>query len=168
MRLKYGLLAPREDNGASFVSLAVDAMKFTQSAYASAALNQQDSASLEAAAALAELLSVRMQDFQSAGKIVVSEIDPNVDLYDWLTISSGKERLRVDRFGLRALASVFRAVLRCKAVIVEEDERTLLMLSEEKRLAMTDAALSVLRRVGFWSNLEITSVENDALRVSPR
>ena len=160
VRLKYGLLEAQNDKGASFVSLAVDAMKFTQSAYAAAELGQKDRGSLEAAAALAELLSARMQDFESVGKIVIAGIDPNVDLYPWLTISLPGELPPVDRFGFRALASVFRAALLCETVSVKKDGGTLAMLSEGKGLAMTSSALSVLQRVGFWSNFEVACGED--------
>ena len=167
VRLKYGLLPAQSDKGSSFVSLAVDAMKFTQSAYAAAELGQQGRASLEAAAALSELFSVRMQDFESVGKIVIARIDPNVDLYPWLTISWPNELPPVDRFGFRALASVFRAALRCETISIKEDEGTLAALPEGKRLAMAGSALSVLQRIGFWSNFEIACRE-DTVRVSLR
>jgi hypothetical protein len=167
VRLKYGLLEAHKDNGASFVALAVDAMKFTQSAYAAAELGQQNGGSLEAAAALAELLSARMQDFETVGKIVIAGIDPKVDLYPWLTISSPNDLPPVDRFGFRALASVFRAALHCEAVSVKEDEGTMAMLPEGKRLGMTSSALSVLQRVAFWSNFQI-ACRDDAVRVSSR
>jgi hypothetical protein len=168
IRLKYGLLSPSDDKGASFVSLAIDATKFTQAAYAASMMNQKDRISLEAAAALSELLSVRMKDFESVAKIMVAEIDPNVDRYEWLTISFAGKTLPLDRFGFRALASVFRATLRCTWVCVQEQDGAVVFLPKEKRLTTTDASLSVLRRVGFWSNVEITPLADDAISVAGR
>jgi hypothetical protein len=82
IRLKYGLLSPTDDKGASFVSLAIDLAKFIQSAYAVSEMRQDNPVPLQAAAAVAELLSARMQDFETVGKIVIAPIDPKVDLYD--------------------------------------------------------------------------------------
>ena len=168
IRLKYGLLSSSDDKGASFVSLAIDATKFTQASYAASMMNQNDRISLEAAAALAELLSARMMDFETAARIVVAEIDPKVDQYEWLTISSAGKALPLDRFGFRALASVFRATLRCSSVCVQEQDGVFVFLPKEKRLTTTSASLSVLRRVSFWSNVEITPLADDAISVATR
>jgi hypothetical protein len=162
------LLSPSEDRSSSFVALAVDSTKFTQTAYAASEINQEHQIPLEAAAALAELLSARMQNFEAVGKIIVAEIDPKVDLYDWLTIDPACQIWKLDRFGFRALTSVFRAVLRCTSVGIEEKDGVSVISPDGQRLNMTNAAMSVLRRVAFWTNVEIAGLGDDSISVAIR
>jgi hypothetical protein len=168
IRVKYGLLTAADDKGASFVSLASEAAKFIQAAYAVSELNQNNPVPLEAAAALSELLSARMQNFEAWAKIVVSPLDRNVDLYEWLSIDEECEIGPIDRFGFRALVSVFRAVSRCTSVSIEANDGALLIRAQQPRLEMTTAGKSVLQKVAFWSNVEIVSFADNFIRLCIR
>jgi hypothetical protein len=53
-------------------------------------------------------------------------------------------------------------------VSIEEKAGALVMLAEGQRLGMTSAGKSVLRRVAFWSNVEITAFGDAYITVSAR
>lgn len=157
--VKYQLAENEEARSQAFMPLAVDVAKFSQSAYSASELGIDSGHFLEAAAALAELLSVRMRDVSIHGQILSSSFQAPIDRYTWL--ESCPALADFDRFGVRALASVLRAGLRSTSVSVYKTPAGIRLNASDAKYNLVKSICDVLKRSGFWASMEVTALPGD-------
>lgn len=103
---KYGLPGAAVDVPRSLMTLAEAAVKATQAAYGSAVLADSVGSALETAAAIGELLVVRMRTAQESRRFSVAPYVLSEDGYPWLTAVDGL--VHFDRYGMRAILAFVR------------------------------------------------------------
>ena len=113
--VKHGLATDTKLVPASFMALAQQTSKVVQAAYGASELADHDNPALEAASALAELLTVRIRDAEAGDKFVKCPFVQKEDKFHWLTVNGDAAELSgFDRHGLRAVLALVRHVTACK------------------------------------------------------
>lgn len=164
----YGLTNTPSERDRGFMSLASEVSNLAQTAYCAAEFSQNNAPALEAAAALAELLSVRMADISDHNSIRVAPVEGYVDAYDWQDRPIMDANL--DRFGLRAALSAFRLASRTSRVTISTRGDTSIITALD---GTSNANISepLFRLIAVWSNFEL-NISNAAgqsiLEITPR
>jgi hypothetical protein len=153
--VKHGLSKDPRLTAASFVSLAQHSSKVVQAAYGVSESASHDNPALEAAAALAELLTVRLRDAETTGRPTRSAFDQAQDAYPWLKVTGDPALLgRYDRYGLRAMLTLLRHVSGAKEVAAVVDDKTVTLEVPSDRLRGA-AGSAFLVEVATWADLEV-------------
>ena len=153
--LKYALTAYARAAPKSFFSLSLELAKITQAAYAAHQFGSEPRRALEAGAAIAELMTWRMNDLEQFGKFVPQDFRAPDDVYSWLKIDAARSSFPVDRSGLRAIICLWRLLLRAHSIHLRaEDADTIMLTAEGNKTKPAAAAHRLLAEVCFWSDLE--------------
>jgi hypothetical protein len=155
--VKYGLAKTPFEKDRAFVQLALEASKLTQAAYSASELGHPDPAALEAAAALSELVTTRMNDVARFNSIHVTRYDSIADRYPWQT--DPLDCPGIDAIGLRATLAVSRFVLRAKSVATQFERNVLTLHPNDASRFDNEAARKLLRLIGLWSEFEVNFSE---------
>jgi hypothetical protein len=164
--VKYGLSADKRLLPSAFISLAKQTANFVQAAYGlnvvrSVVLNEP----LEAAAALSELLTVRMQDAEQGIPRTHYPFQRKVDLYDWASITpDDADLIAFDRYGLRAMMSCIRHVSAEKTLAFAYSTDKALDL-QLQQATVPSQGVALLQALAVWADVEITWI-NDRLSLS--
>jgi hypothetical protein len=165
--IKHGLSKDPRLAAISFLSLAQQSSKVTQSAYGLSETLSQENPALEAAAALSELLTVRMRDVETSGKMRVARFDRRQDEYEWLTASGDLSQLeQCDRYGLRAVLSLIRHITATKLMSVVVSGDGIRITCPATRVAGS-AVLNLLTEVAMWGELELR-IDGPTVIIQPR
>jgi len=165
--VKYDLAADTKLAPAAFMALAQQTSKVVQAAYGASEMANHDNAALEAASALAELLTVRIRDAETGGKFAKSPFVTLVDGFHWLKVSgNGAELGGFDRHGLRALFALLRHVTGTKTATAEVAPGVIRVTLPAGRLPSA-AATTLLTEVSLWGDLEVR-VEGQDFIISRR
>jgi hypothetical protein len=151
----------------SFLSLASQTSKVVQAAYGAAEMSGQHNAALDAASALSELLTVRMEDADAGTNYTTYPFVLAEDAYDWLKIDGELGQFRqFDRYGLRAILALTRHISGLRELAVTKDGRTLhLSMADGRQPNAT--AIEFLVEVVMWGDLEIL-IDGANLTISSR
>jgi hypothetical protein len=161
--VKYGLTADNRLAPASFLALAEQTAKVVQAAYGVSEIANQLNPALEAASALSELLTVRIRDAETGGKLMKSPFVPAVDLFDWLTLNGGIGDLAdFDRHGLRAVLALLRHVTLCNTATATLYSSAIHVTFNSARLTNA-TAIDFLTQVAFWGDLELRVAEQELI-----
>ena len=153
--VKHGLSKDPRLKAASFVSLAQHSSKVVQAAYGVAETAGHDNRPLEAAAALSELLTVRLRDAENAGRPSKASFVPTQDGYPWVKISGDPTVLeRFDRFGLRAMLTLLRHVTGAKELAAVLEGKSVTLNVSSNWLTGT-AGSGFLIEVATWADVEV-------------
>jgi len=153
--VKHGLATDSKLTPASFICLAQQTSKVVQAAHGLSEIANQDNAALEAASALSELLTVRIQDAETGGKFMKSPFVPAVDAFDWLTVKGDVAAFSgFDRHGLRALLALLRHVLGAKTQVASIESGKI-QISLPTGEVPNPAATDFLTEVAMWGDLEL-------------
>ncbi len=133
--LKYALTDITKAVHKSFFDLSLELAKITQAAYASHKLSSISEELLEAGAAVAELITWRMNDLDIYGHFMLQEFQLDADKYPWLITPDTVAAFPIDRSGLRAILSVWR-------------------LQGPRCRGFPETAQKLLRELSFWTDLE--------------
>ena len=155
---KYGLPGASEHQQRSFSQLAAESAKAIQAAYGIGVIREDVHASLEAAAALAELLTSRMAGMVDGRRFKAVPFDPTSDSYPWLDCPD--EARQFDRQGLRAILAFLRHVASLDRMSLHGEDNEL-FLRENEVGALESPALKVLEHLAMWSDCEVRRVGNE-------
>ena len=151
--LKYRLSTDERLIPPSFLALARNTSKIIQAAYGAAEISNYQDSALDAASALAELLTVRMEDIEDGRGYNHYAFSPDQDAYDRLQLSVTNPH-RFDRYGLRALLTAARHVTGYEKLKAEEiDEGVVHVPIAQDGIAL--AAVSVLSEIALWADVEL-------------
>jgi Restriction endonuclease len=164
---KYGLRAEIAHLRSGLIELASELMKIVQSAYAAHGLARDVQPALEAAAALSELLSLRLDDLRRYGHVVAS-VPVDKSCYEWA--DSGPALAKFEEVSARAVLSVFRYLTAASSVQVETHASGATFRAVAPRFPVAGAARRTLEVVTLWTTLDITipADPNETIHVSPR
>lgn len=154
---KYGLHEPGLEPGPEFVSLTQILMKMCQANYVGYSFETKVETGIEAAAALAELISLRIGHLRSYGRFVPAHRCSESPPYAWLSWSGDASLW--EEVGLRAVLTQFRYVT--GATTVQFDAGS--MVAVGARCPLNESALAILRQVAVAANIDIQGV--DAVQV---
>jgi hypothetical protein len=153
--VKHGVSNDTRLVAESFLSLAQHSSKVVQAAYGASESAGRDNPALEAASALSELLSIRLRDAETTGKLSRSEFVQSEDDYSWLKLAGVTAQLRqFDRYGLRAILTVLRHVTAAEeiATVVEDGPVTLTIVTNQ---LISAAGQTLLVEVANWADIEV-------------
>jgi hypothetical protein len=160
--LKYGLRTFGEVSQSGFLPLASEAMKFAQAAYVAYGIGHDPSPALEAAAALSELLTLRMTDLETYGRIVTLTSGVMASSsYDWLVVSGDPQG--ADEISLRAITATLNYVVGSKCIEMACVGHKISLSAQSPRFPLGQSAMDVLRKVALWTNLELTFVDTSRI-----
>ena len=160
---KYGLETDTRLTPASFLAIAQNTSKVIQAAYGIAVLADHDNPALEAAAALSELLTVRIRDVEAGEGFVKTAFSPSVDLYSWIKVEGELTQLDgFDRYGLRVLLALLRHTANAQSATVTPEDSAL-RVSVSPACAPLDSAKNLFCEMCIWSDLEIRFDGNDPI-----
>jgi hypothetical protein len=165
--VKYGL-RDQAYLGSAFLELAVELMKFVQTAYVAHGLSCDFEPALEAAAAVSELLTQRLDDLKQYGRSVASTLTAGGPGYDW--VDSASELPDFEEISLRALLSVFRVITGASQIHAESSMSGATFHAVVPRFPLEGTGKRTLEAVALWTNLDVTlPVPYDgAIHVRPR
>lgn len=160
--LKYRIVEPKLPAPPEpFLHLCLICLKFSDAAYARSVFTGIENPELEASAALTDLVTKRMNDPLSLCELIIEQITPD-DIYPWLETDADLTSLHFDRYGFRAIISVFRVLTRSERVTLTHHDSTIRMgLSPDN--AFSDIELHDLQEIAQWSQIEISVVENQMI-----
>ena len=161
--VKHGLSTDARLAPASFMSLAQQTSKVIQAAYGTAEADGRDNPALEAASALAELLTAKIKDAENGGKAPAPRFVPTVDGFHWLTVSGDTGVLSgYDRHGLRAVLALLRHVTGVKTATATAGGSAVRITLPAGKLPNT-AATTLLLEAGFWGDIEARVEAQDVI-----
>ena len=159
LAIKYGLLAPHVTPITAFVYLSDQLSKIVHATYSAHQAGANHFPLLEASAALSELFSKLMSDFQVHGKMRLAPVDKQLDIYNWIDYSGAVPV--VDRHGFRALLCVYRLLLRSERVAVSGSTQKCKLAAggiDEDRIS--SAGLKLMKEIGLWMDIEMHTTDN--------
>lgn len=162
--LSYGLISPGVTVEASLMPLALIGSKVAQAAHTAMSLGVPAQYRLEASAAIAELLSQRLDDLNRYSCIVPAAHASVRPEYDWLK-SSG-DASEWEDVGLRAML-VFLHYLHGEPVLtVEFDGKSASVMLDSPKIKLGLAGVRDLNIVSYWSRVEVKLDPSDPVRIA--
>ena len=166
VRVKYGL-AEAAASDVEFLPLLLEITKMAQASYVANDFGSDPVPGLEAAAALAELVSLRMDQVRRHGHPVAEGLVNVAPDYGWLSwqgdVGSWEEA------GLRALLASHRYLLAASGSAVSVQDGVALVQLAEPRGRLTPAVRGSLARIAMWANIEVELEDTGAsLKMRPR
>lgn len=159
--LCYGLIDGQEAIDAAVLPLSLLISKTTQSAYLENSFGGNASPMLEASAALAELLSKRLDDLRGYGAFKpLADAGQSIG-YDWLTQDGSSAAW--EGAGLRAVLAFARHILRPASASIAINDASATISFEDNKFPLNGKGSDDLNMVAGWSNLYLSFNENTSL-----
>ncbi len=153
---KYNLRTKKNSTPPRFLNLGNLLSKSIQTAYNTAVFQNIEIYSLEASAAVAELLTSKLGQFENDSNFHRTPYDAVKDSYPWLPSLSQENLAAFDKYGLRAFLAVFRFLTNGN-VSVELVRRGILNLTanaENFDTKQLELARYIFSEISFWSDCE--------------
>ncbi len=115
--LKYGLREPASQFTHDFGPLSSVLTKTIQAAYVASTIGVAGATALEAAAALSELLTLRMSQVSKIGRFVAASEVPKIESYPWASMSGPS--CEIEETSLRAICAYLRFAARWDRMTIE-------------------------------------------------
>lgn len=163
---KYGLLGSSIDAELSLQTLMFESMKLAQNSYVSNELGMPLEASLEANAALSELVSSRHLEIKTYGRITTAIGNSVSANYEWLTWNGS--RIGWDEVATRALLTMARYLSGSDSITVESKGGKLTMNLENPRFKIVDTSEKIFGELAIWADVEIEGIKDSTVTLSKR
>jgi hypothetical protein len=148
---KYRLFVHPEEEPAGFLPLVLACTKIIQAAYVAYEFGTDGKPSLEAAAAVCELLASKMSDRAVYGRLVHAPTDKiGGSYYPWMTIPGDIGKL--NDTSLRAVATVLKYVTGSASVSVRVDGFDCHIEGIDNKLHLMPSACRLLGEIAVWAN----------------
>ena len=159
--IKYALISDQRAVPSSFLALSLQLAKMTQAAYAAHEFNSQSQRPLEAAAAISELMTRRMNDLEEFGRFAPQDFQVAEDRYQWLTIDDSPRSYQIDRSGLRAILTSWRLLTRCESIRLMSDTDTgkIHLVAEHSKFRIEQSGHALLSELCFWTDTDLSISE---------
>jgi hypothetical protein len=155
IQIKYGLyINPITAAAASVLPISAITLKFTQAAYSESVFREIGAPTLEAAAAMADLSTRRLEQIENTGNWS-NESTKEIDIYAWVEIQAGIDVSKFDRYALRALLCIYRIMVKGTVIEIKKDSSGNILLSSDGKRKLEKAQRSDLLAIAFWGNFEI-------------
>lgn len=167
--LKYSLMSDPRAAPKSFSALSLQLAKMTQAAYAAHEFDSQSQRPLEAAAAIAELMTWRMNDLEEFGHFAPQDFQVTQDKYQWLVIDNSSRSYQIDRSGLRAILTSWRLLTRCESIrlISDMDTDQIHLVAEKSKSRVGESGRDLISELCFWTDTDF-SIADTTLSLQPR
>jgi hypothetical protein len=167
--VKYSLISDPRAIPGSFLALSLQLAKMTQAAYAAHQFDSQSHRPLEAAAAISELMTWRMNDLEAFGRFVPQDFQVAQDKYQWLVIEDTSPSYPIDRSGLRAIIAVWRLLTRAGRIrlIWDAVDGQIHLVAEDSKANLGQAGQDLLAELGFWTDSQF-SIDEKTISLQPR
>jgi hypothetical protein len=151
--IKYGLSeSPLTDSAVSILPLTKLLTKYADTGSTYSAFGKSRDRIDEAIQALAELISVRIEEVETIGKTVCVPFISDRDGYSWIEGNQHIESTRIDRYTVRAILALIHCHSTTEPIKVSASENTLLIISS---LPLATSFQDDLRTVAFWGAARI-------------
>jgi hypothetical protein len=162
---KYGLLGKSVEAELSLQSVTFEAMKLAQSSYVAQELGVSNELTLEANAALSELISLRYSQIRTYGRMI-RQSGNTVPSYKWLSWSG--PWVGWDDAGLRALLTMARYLTGSAAINADCSGGEVSLLFGSPRFAIDGAGEKAFIEIASWSDAEVVEIAKDSIKLSSR
>lgn len=153
LMLKYGLSNFTSTPGRSFVSLALALAKSVSSHYSRLVFNGSNpDLMLQAAQMFADLLTIRMEDIERAGRI--DPIFPRSYVNTLEHCSFDADHFDVDEPGLKAFVAYLAALTSNEIRITFPDKTTCVINASTPLAALVERYMNVFSAISIWSDFE--------------
>ncbi len=163
---KYGLLGTSHKAELSLQGLMSEAMKLAQSSYVSHELGLSAAASLEANAALAELISARQSQMRAYGRIVATTTNAMTPNFDWLTWVGPADGW--DEVGTRALLTIAKYLTGSQTIQAVSHQKRLELKLEGARFEIAATTEKTFTEIAMWADIEIENISKYSIILSTR
>lgn len=165
---KYGLRDKSAPLDVEFLSLLMEVTKVAQASYSALEFECDPRPGLEVAAALAELISLRMAQVRDHGRISESDISSDLPAYDWVKWNGPVRPW--ETAGIRAFLCAYRYFLVAEGVNVLGSGEETKLVPIKHRGPLTPAVETSLRNIALWSDIEMRLLENElpSIGIRPR
>ncbi|HTU10154.1 MAG TPA: restriction endonuclease [Allosphingosinicella sp.] len=154
---KYGLRDSSQIVGPEFLPLAVAIMKISQANYVADAFETDFEPGLEAAAALSELVTFRLENLRQYGWFIAGTPCTAAPDYQWLDWTGPVGSW--DDTGLRAVLTYFRYAVGGGSIRATTSDDGVELVSDAARCDLTAMAVATLRDVAIWSRAELQAID---------
>lgn len=162
---KYGLNGKNIIAELSLQSLTFEVMKLNQSAYVSQEMGVSNVSSIEAGAALSELIFSRYSQIRSYGKMVTVKGE-SAPVYDWLSWNGSPGDW--DELGIRALLTMARHLSGSASIKATNTGKKLVLLLDKPRFPIVGAGEKIYVELAGWADVEILEIKQESLTISSR
>lgn len=156
--LKYGLIDATAPVDPHFSGLAAEVMKASQAANAAVEFGGDPVRSLQAASAISELISLRMEQIRSVGRVVTVERQEQPPDFAWLSWQGDAGGW--DAIGMRALAACFRYYTGAQSLSVKGTETCATFTASGARVTISQTTEAIVAELARWANIELTSISS--------
>lgn len=152
--VKYGLSEnPLTDSAVSILPLTKLLTKYADTGSAYSAFDKDRDRIDEVIHALAELISARIEELETNGKVMQVPFVASRDGYPWLKGNDSVEDVGVDRYAIRALLALIRCHSTSEPIRASGNG---IILSVAGHLPSTASFYNDLRTVAFWNPVTIS------------
>ncbi|ATE61956.1 restriction endonuclease [Thauera sinica] len=148
---------PLTDSAVSILPLTKVLTKYANTGSAHSTFGKDRGRIDEVIQALAELISARIEEVETNGKIMELPFVASKDGYPWLDSNNSVESTRIDRYVMRALLALVRCHSTNERIQATADGRVLNVLCS---LPSAASFHDDLRTVAFWGCVTIRLLEN--------
>ena len=134
-------------------------MKLAQATYAAHALGTDASSGLETAAALAELISLRMDQLKTVGRIVPSEAAVEPPSYEWLEWNAPFGEW--EDVAVRAVSSSYKYMTGAVRIEATGSVDETMFTPIGPRVRLTPSVREGLVELVLWANCELMGLEEE-------
>lgn len=159
----YGLIDSPAALQAAALPISMIISKLVQSAHTALEFDSDVSQPIEAASALSELLSMRLDDLSQYGEFVTTHEYVDATTPDWLTFSGQYQSW--DEVGNRAALTFIRHATKPTHVNADFNAGTLTLNLADVRFPLTPSALTDLNSILVWSGAELQSCSDDSSEI---
>ncbi len=151
--VKYGLLDTQIDQHAGLNGLVLYLMKITQSAYTTNAFGLTAVRDMEAAAAVSELISLRMDQLATYGRTVAAVHTEGALDFDWLEWDRPAQEWVTTE--MRAFLASYRQIVASDDIMARVTDTGIMFTPKAARSVLNQTNLATLAEVALWSDVEL-------------
>jgi len=163
---KYGLRDKPTPIDVEFFPLLTEVTKVAQASYTALELDGDPRPGLEVAASLTELISLRMAQVRSQGRIFAADVTVAKPEYTWLNWTGPVGAW--ESAGIRAFLSAYRCFTAAETLNVtgSQDEARLVPVKGRGRL--TPVVQASLANIALWADIELGPLDEGTLSMTIR
>lgn len=151
--VKYGITeSPLTDSAVSILPLTKLLTKYANTGSTYSAFGKNQDRINDVIHALAELISARIEEVETAGKTIQVPFVAARDGYSWIENNQALESAQIDRYALRAILALIRCHSSAEQMQVSANESALLITSNTPQIMSFQ---DDLRTIAFWGSAAI-------------
>lgn len=158
LQLKYGLSAnPSAAAAIALLPLTRILVSYANASEAAIAFGTNASPANVVIHALAELISVKLQDFEHSGRLLSVEFRAEEDAYEWMANGDLLESRKFDRYTVRAIFAMVWFAAKAPINLRVQGSRVVIAVVRH----LPDTLIRDLEAVALWGSLQINYIGHD-------